>query len=67
MKIENIDTMQFLLVMDRFKNDSRFNKGDIIEVLENIWDTDDIKQSLTDYINDNSEKMEFQDLIEDLN
>lgn len=67
MKVKEINTIDFILIMDRFKNDSRFEKSDLTQIMESIWNSNDIEQSLKDYINDNADKIEFQDLIEDLN
>lgn len=67
MKVKEINTIDFILIMDRFKNDSRFEKSDLTQIMESIWNSNDIEQSLVDYINDNADKIEFQDLIEDLN
>lgn len=67
LKIKEINTIDFILIMDRFKNDSRFEKSDLTQIMESIWNSNNIQQSLIDYINDNADKIEFQDLIEDLN
>lgn len=67
LKVKEINTIDFILIMDRFKNDSRFEKSDLTQIMESIWNSNDIQQSLKDYINDNADKIEFQDLIEDLN
>lgn len=65
-EISTINTSDFLKIMSIFKNDSRFEKKDMINIIEGIWDTDDIQMALVGFINANNDNVEYQDLIDEL-
>lgn len=65
-ELSTIDTSDFFKIMQKFKTDSRFEKKDMINILEGIWDTDDIETALVDFINANNDNVEYQDLIDEL-